>query len=86
MTQSDLLFERIILVANQKAGFGEQGWKLEEQVMAAVQSAVTEGWHWGGDSGGAEMETCWLERDLAVNLMALVVFESISFLPSKTPL
>lgn len=52
MTQSDWLFERILLVANQKAGFGEPGWKLEEQVMAAVQSAATEA---GTGEGTAEV-------------------------------
>lgn len=43
VTESDLLFERVILVANQRAGLEEEGWKPEDQVVAAVQSGVTGG-------------------------------------------
>ena len=70
LTQSDLLFETILLVANHRAIFEEQGWKPEDQVMAVVQSGVV---------GRLALGRCqWryrdedmTEGDLAVNLWHL---------------
>lgn len=54
MPQSDLLLEIIMLVADWRAGFEEQGCKLEDQVMAAVQSEPQE--------AGSRERTVELER------------------------